>query len=186
MKNSAYARRFHPNTAEQDWAARVSLSGPAQPVLRASASHHQHAGDALQQACARCQTTLLPTSIGPPWAAFVIMIKSSSTGSGFSAVLSSILHALLEGLDALRDIAHQSEILPRRKTAGRLRSRRSSAKLSEPILQPSKHAKAGDRPGLYRKLGSAGVQNKDLGRVKSLLSRRLGANVNRTPRGGRS
>src|SRR3981189_1365887 len=50
--------------------------------------------------------------------------------------------------------------------------------LSEPILQPSKTR--GRRPGLIplRKLGSGGVKNKDLGHVKSLLTRRIAASVN--------
>src|SRR5437660_419278 len=51
--------------------------------------------------------------------------------------------------------------------------------LSEPILQPSKHARPATRPNLYRKLGAGGVKNKDLSRVKSLLTRSLAATVNR-------
>src|SRR2546421_11663061 len=55
--------------------------------------------------------------------------------------------------------------------------------LSEPILQPSKHARPATRPNLCRKLGAGGVKNKDLSRVKSLLTRSLAATVNWAPPG---
>src|ERR1700688_3121521 len=98
-----------------------------------------------------------------------------------------VLHALLEGLDALRHVAHQIGNLAAAEQQQDHCDHHDpvpNAKRTHPAtLQNTRPA---TRPNLYRKLGSGGVKNKDLSRVKSLLTRRIAATVNRprqvTPR----
>src|SRR5258708_33794355 len=96
-------------------------------------------------------------------------------GSGLVVVL----HAFLEGLDALRDIAHQVRNLAAAE------QQQDHCDHDDPVpnakrTHPATLQKetAGIRPKLCRKVGPGGVKNKDLGRGKSLSRLRIIATVN--------
>src|SRR5580698_4970425 len=83
-----------------------------------------------------------------------------------------VLHAFLEGLDALRDVAHQIRNLAAAE------QQQDDCDHDDPVpnakrthpATPSNTTPA-TRPNLKPKVGSGGVKNKDLSRVKSLLAR---------------
>src|ERR1700680_3060401 len=101
-------------------------------------------------------------------------------GLGLFRGLVIVLHAFLEGLDALRDVAHQVRNLA---TAEQQQDDCDhddpvpNAKRTHPAS--SKHERPATRPNLWKKLGSGGVKNKDLGLAISSIARRIAATVNR-------
>src|SRR4051812_24967581 len=120
------------------------------------------------------------------------------TGSGFSAVFSSSCMPFLKALMPCATSPIRSEILPRPNSSRTTAITTIQCQmLSEPILQPSKliapgqtFASSGDewprpaqtaaaRPNPALKLGAAAIKNKDRGWVKSRLTARIGATVNR-------
>src|SRR5258705_13638348 len=112
MKNSAHASRFHPNTClNKIWAARVSLSrscsaGLAQPVLPRVCRTINTLRPLCRKPAPRCSDNLAADIRSGGRGRRCIMIDRLH-GLGLLRSLVIVLHALLEGLDALRDIAHQ-------------------------------------------------------------------------------
>src|SRR5712672_3346460 len=78
----------------------------------------------------------------------------------------------------------RSEILPRPNSSRTTAITTIQCQmLSEPILQPSKHARPETPPQPDRKIGSGGVKNKDLSRVKSELGHERLMRLRSTPAG---
>jgi len=105
------------------------------------------------------------------------------TGSGFFGGLLVVLHALLEGLDALRDVRPSN---PKFAAAEQQQDDCDHTiqcqMLSEPILLPSKHEWPASRPDLLPKVARKLSKNKDFGHVKRPRQLRLAATVNRHER----
>src|ERR1700716_2846168 len=171
MKNSAHARRFHPNTCKtRFWAARVSLNRCYGRSTRSPTGLPQDL---------RCSDSLA-ADIRPRRCRRRCVMIDGLLGLGLFRSLLVVLHALLERLDALRDVAHQIRNLAAAE------QQQDDCDHDDPVpnakrTHPATLQNTGPatRPNLYRKLGSGGVKNKDLGRVKSLLTRRNAATVNR-------
>src|ERR1700693_4503449 len=100
-------------------------------------------------------------------------------GFGLFRSLVIVLHALLEGLDALRNIAHQIRNLAATEQQQDDCDHDDpvpNAKRTHPASLQTRETSA--RSQSVRKVGSGGVKNKDLEPAISLLSRRIAATVN--------
>src|ERR1700682_5481578 len=92
-----------------------------------------------------------------------------------------VLHALLEGLDALRDVAHQVGDLAAAEQQQDDCDHDDpvpNAKRTHPATLQTREA---TQPDPWRKVGTGGVKNKDLSRVKSLLTGRRARSSDRAP-----
>src|SRR5207249_2926021 len=108
MKNSAHARRFHPNAClNKIWAARVSLNRSCSIGFAARLSHHQRVATGLPQTCRKSSDNLAADVRSRRRRGRRCVMIDRLHGLGLFRSLVIVLHALFEGFDALRDIAHQ-------------------------------------------------------------------------------
>src|SRR3954447_5343925 len=152
MNDSAHARRLRPILAHG------SLGRPRLPLT------------ALAAACSRRSDRLAP-HVRPRrsrWSG-VVVDRLHRLRLFRSFVI--VLHALLEGLDTLRDVAHQVRNLATTK------QQQDDCDHDDPVPNAKRthpatlsNARPATRPILRLKLGSGGVKNKDLSRVKSPLT----------------
>src|SRR5215208_5919988 len=146
MNNSAHARRLH--TCPKVWAARVPT------------------GLAVVCRKLRCSDRLAP-DVRPRCRRLRGVVVDGLHGLGLFRSLLLVLHALLERLDALRDIAHEVRYLAATK------QQQDDCDHDDPVPNAKRTHPAtlqthgqGDPARSQLKVGSGGVKNKDLGRVK--------------------
>src|SRR5882757_11158312 len=99
MKNSAHARRFHPNACNRiRGRPRLSSTGPC----RTPAARFTRCGGLAARG-----SDSLAADVGARRRGWRCVVVDRLHGLGLFRSLVIVLHALLEGLDALRDVAHQ-------------------------------------------------------------------------------